>query len=131
MAIAGFVRFYRKKQRREPALADAIGKELLQEFIKAAKSNNAAAAVRTLLAWLDHSKIVGTSPSLQHFCDLVSDPELKQEIVSLETSLYAAKLESQWSGDKLLNAVQRARKYLYKWSLHDHPADLPELNPGR
>jgi len=129
LAIAGFVRFYQKKQRQERSTADSVEKEFWPEFKKAANSHNAAAAMQTLLAWLDHSKIAGTSPTLKHFYELVGDPELKKEITFLETSLYAAKPENSWSGDKLLNAVQRARKNLKHRSLHDRPAGLPELNP--
>jgi hypothetical protein len=129
LAIVGFVRFYRRKQHSEPSLTKQLEKELLHKFKKAVKSNDAAATVRTLLAWLDHSKIAGTSPTLQHFYNLVGDPELKKEIIFLENSLYVAKSESQWSGGKLLNAVQRARKSVKDHSRHDRPPDLPELNP--
>jgi hypothetical protein len=97
----------------------------------AVKSNDAAATMQTLLAWLDHSKIAGTSPTLRHFCDLVGDPELKQELVSLETSLYAAKPESLWSGGRLLSAVQRARKNSKNRPQPVQSFCLPELNPGR
>jgi hypothetical protein len=129
LAIAGFVRFYQKKQCRESLSLDTTEKELWQEFKKAADSHNAAAAMQNLLAWLDHSKIVGTSPTLKHFYDLSGDPELKKEIIFLETSLYAVKPENPWSGDKLSSAVQRARKNLNHRSLLNRPADLPELNP--
>ncbi len=129
LVIAGFIRFYQKKHGCEWSVAAATEKELWQEFKKAANAHNAAAAMQTLVAWLDHSKIAGNSPTLKHFYELVGDPELKKEIIFLETSLYAVKTESSWSGGKLLNVVKLARKNLKNRSLHDHPADLPELNP--
>ena len=131
LAIAGFVRFYQKKQRRESLSLDTAEKELWQEFKKAAHSHNAAAAMQTLIAWLDHSKIAGTSPTLKHFYELVGDPELKKEIISLETSLYAVKPESPWFGDKLFIVVERARKNLMNHSQSVQSFCLPELNPGR
>ncbi len=129
LAIAGFVRFYQKKQRRERSTADSVEKELWQEFKKAANSHNAAAAMQTLLAWLDHSKIAGTSPTLKHFYELAGDPELKKEITFLETSLYAAKPWNLWSGDQLFSAVQRARKNLNNRLRFAPSSCLPELNP--
>ncbi len=58
--------------------------------------------MQTLIAWLDQSKIARNPSALQYFCELAGEPELKQEITLLETSLYAVKHNCQWSGDKLL-----------------------------
>lgn len=129
LMVTGIVRFYQKKQRRERFNADAAEKELFQEFKKAAHSHNAVVAMRTLIAWLDQSKIAGNHPTLQHLCEITGDPELKKEVIFLETSLYAVKSDCQWYGDKLFSTLQQARKNLKKRSHYDRLADLPELNP--
>ena len=88
--------------------------------------------MQALLNWLDHSEFIelaGASGTLIHFSALADDPELKKQIEALETCLYAAKVKTQWSGNKLSAAVQRVRKNLVRHQAHPEPHRLPALNP--
>ena len=129
LALTALILIRLKKQRHESRELDISEKELFQKFLKAANSDNPAAAMRTLLNWLDHSKLAGTPIRLARFSTIAGDPELGKQIELLETSLYAAKPESQWSGNKLSTAVQQARKNLRNRQSHAEQNSLPKLNP--
>jgi len=103
--------------------------ELFDAFQKTAVSHDPAATMQALLHWLDHSNLTGNSGNLAHFIKRADDPDLNTQMTVLETILYAKGQKQQWSGDKLCNAVQRARKKLKN---NKSPAllhDLPALNP--
>lgn len=132
LAGVGFRRYRSKKSLPGSNSSGNSEKEFFAEFQKAASSNDAAATMQALLNWLDHSELTeltGASGTLAHFSSLVDDPELKKQIEALETCLYAAKVKTQWSGNRLSAAVQRVRKNLICHQSHPEPRRLPALNP--
>lgn len=127
--VFGLFFIYRAKKRPHDAKTEDREKELFMKFQKAAATHDAAATMQALIGWLDQSKISKSPATLERFCTLAGDPELKKQIAALETSLYATKHDRQWSGDLLAAAVGQARKNLKKQPSHTDQPTLPELNP--
>ncbi len=128
LVVVALFRFYLKKKQSGTGITDQE-KEFFDKFQKAAASQNAAVTIQALINWLDHSKLTGTSVTLARFSALAGNPELDKQIRSLETTLYAAKPDTQWSGKKLSIAVRQARKNLRRQALHIKQHRLPALNP--
>jgi hypothetical protein len=121
-------RLYRRIQRQRSPVLDREN-ELFKEFQKASAEGNAAAAMKTLLHWLDYSNLTGSPGSLEHFKKLAHDPALDTEIEALEITLYSRGPTQPWSGDRLCRVVQLARKQLKQDPAPDLQQILPPLNP--
>ena len=128
LAVAVFIRLsHRIKQ--QSSQATVKQKELFKKFQNASASHDPASTMQTLLHWLDYSELTGSSGNLERFIELADDSDLALQIETLETILYATGSRQQWSGDKLYNAVRRARKKLRQNKALGEQQSLPALNP--
>lgn len=109
-----------------------------KKFTGACSHDNPAAALNTLMAWVDRVNPDRQTATLKQFSEKWGDPELTYEVAALqkasffqESEFSTEKMKGAWSGRNLSRLVITARKQLIKTKYIQERVDgeLMPLNP--
>jgi len=110
-----------------------------KRFREASLSNDAAAALREMMFWLDHVNTRPIAPTLEQFAGKNDLPGLLKEQKALEAFLFAGTEETEaiphqrdWSGRRFYEVVAQARKACIRGTgrRRKHKQGMLDLNPG-
>lgn len=95
----------------------------LTDIERACKKNDAKTAHQLLLKWCRNQPHLKHIKNLNQLKQTVNNPELAQQLESLQASLYSPSRERPWQGQELADALQ----HLPKPSSHKDEQGLPKL----